>query len=146
MEQYLTYIVNNEHFAVAVEMIERVVRVVTIQSVAQSSTHCAGVINVEGVMVPVVNLRTLLSYPKKEIELTDILIIFRLEEARFALLVDAIGNAEFGEQQEGAESEMIPLPGAFEYMVKLKEEVIPVYDLKKLFASVEQACESQTAN
>ena len=149
MEQFLVYQLAEQDFALSIYQVERVVRVATITPLAKSHPVCLGLIDVAGTMLPVVDLRALLGLSKKEIELSDMLIICKLEgNERFILLVDNIRNAEFGSAHAAESSALIPLPQMLERMVSIGDQVIPVYNLEKLMeqANLGESLEHQTVS
>lgn len=135
MEQYLIFQLNNQKFALPIHLIERIVRVVEIRPLAKSSSHILGMIDVQGTAVSVINFRTLLGFPSKEIELSDMLLICK-DETRAALLIDRIEDTEYCEQQPYEKTVAIPLPECLDRFIKLHDEMIPVYKLEKIFSQV----------
>ena len=136
MDQYLIFQLNDQKFALPLQQIERVVRVVAFRSVAQSSPHILGVIDMEGKIISVVNFRTLLGFPAKEINLADVLLICQVQNTRCALLVDLVENTEFCETQQTENTPTIPLPESFDHFIKLQDQMIPVYSLEKIISLI----------
>ena len=134
MNQYLIFQLNGQKFALPVDIIERVVRVVAVRPLAQSCPHVVGVIDLQGTVVSVINFRTLLGLPTKEIELPDMLLICRLNGTQFALLIDSIENTEYCEEQQSENTPMVPLPEALNQLVQFQGDLIPVYDVEKVFS------------
>ena len=134
MEQHLIFRVNNQPFALPLFFVERVARVVTIRTIAQNRPHICGVIDFQGKVISVVNLRSIFGYPHKDIELSDILLICRLDNTLFTLLVDKVDNTEFCEDQKSENTPTIPLPETLEKFIKFHDQPVPVYNLQKIFS------------
>lgn len=74
MDQYLIFHLDAHLFAFPIEDVKRVVQMVAIRPLSQSSKHLLGVIDFHGTIISVVNFRTLLGLPPKEVEITDFLL------------------------------------------------------------------------
>jgi purine-binding chemotaxis protein CheW len=143
MDQYLIYKLNEQNFAIPLQVVARVVQTVAVRPLAHNCPHVVGVIDLQGSIISVVNIRSLLDLPTKEMELTDYLLICAFEGKRFALLIDAIENTEYCERQEG-DASAIPFPDALDHLIKYKDETIPVYQLEKIFKKFGVTSEAST--
>ena len=87
-------------FALLLSNIERIVQIVEIKRLPKMPEHVSGIINLHGEIIPVINLRFLFNLPKKEIELSDQLIIANTSTRKIALLVDSTQDVvEFSEDK-----------------------------------------------
>ena len=84
-------------FALYLSAVERVLRVVSIAALPNSPDVVLGVINMHGVIVPVVSTRRRFGLPDRDVELDDRLIIATIpasesysQSRRVALLVDSV--------------------------------------------------------
>jgi len=136
MDQYLIFGLDGKKFATLVSFVERVVRVVAMRELAHSSPHVLGVIDVQGEIISVVNLRTVLGLPNKEISLTDYLLICSVDNKRVALLIDTVMNTDYCERQEANSEQSIPLPEALDHLIKHENTTVPVYQLERLFSQL----------
>ena len=109
-----------------------VVRAVSIASLPQPSEWVEGIINLRGTIVPVFSLRALLSFPAREIELTDHLIVIEQDARLIALHVDhAVDLVNLVETQCEAVQAMQNLAPLVLFEAKLPGGIIHVLDPKK---------------
>jgi purine-binding chemotaxis protein CheW len=64
--KYLTFILGNESYGIAVLKIREIIRVITITAVPQMPAYVKGVINLRGKIIPVVDLRLKFGLAKAE--------------------------------------------------------------------------------
>lgn len=99
MEAILVFLLNQQKYGLSLSAVERVVPVVEFTAMPKAPVNILGVINLQGLMVPVYNTRLGLGLLQKEIALSDQLIIVQVEKRMIALLVDTvIGLLENPEQ------------------------------------------------
>lgn len=85
------FTMENEVYGIQVKKIREVLRVGNIRRVAGSSFQVLGVINVRGVIVTVVDMRTMFNLPQKEItDLSRIIIVELDDEQIVGMLVDFV--------------------------------------------------------
>lgn len=85
------FTLENEVYGIQVKKIREVLRVGTIRNVAGATYGVLGVINVRGVIVTVVDARTLYNMPSREIDDLSRIIIIELDEERtVGILVDFV--------------------------------------------------------
>ncbi len=88
--RYLMFQLDNRTYALPLESVQRVLRVVDIVPVPDSPPVMEGVINLHGDIVPVFNLRRWFKLPETPIRLNDRLILVQTGETMAAFLVDAV--------------------------------------------------------
>jgi len=133
--------VNGHRFAVPLEHVERVVRVVAITPSPGADPSLRGVINVGGEIVPVLDLRRCFGWPEGEIELSDRLVLVRVRGALAALLAEEVSGAllDAGPGWAGAAA-----PGGEGYRGFSAEdgEIVHLLDLERLLpAAADLPCE-----
>lgn len=85
------FTLENETYGVQVKKIREVLRVGNIRLVPGSSYQVLGIINVRGVIVTVVDMRTMFNLPQKEItDLSRIIIVELDDEQIVGMLVDFV--------------------------------------------------------
>ena len=80
-EHFLAFSVAERRFALPLAEVDRIVAAVEIQGLPQAPAFVRGVVNVGGVLVPVMDLRVLRALPPREMELSDRMILVRPEGA-----------------------------------------------------------------
>jgi purine-binding chemotaxis protein CheW len=130
-EQFLVFGLNGNRFAISLNFVQRVVRVVEITPVPEPPAGMRGVINVEGQIIPVIDLRHQLHLPEAEIMVSDYLIMVHNPKGRMALLVNEVLWII-----ERADHEIIPAGNIFPGLghirgaVKVGDEIVLLPDFK----------------
>lgn len=84
--------IEENQFALHLESVERVIHAVFITELPKSPDVIIGVINLEGEIIPVVNLRKRFNIKSKDIHPNDQFIIAHTESRVVALVVDKVGD------------------------------------------------------
>jgi purine-binding chemotaxis protein CheW len=96
----LAFEIDGYQFGLHLSEIQRVVQAVDIQPLPDVPDTVAGLINVQGNIVPVINTRRRLGLPERALELTDLFIIALAEKRSIALIVDSVqGVVEYTDDQ-----------------------------------------------
>lgn len=90
MRKYLGFVISDKEYAIDLEKVKQVSLIVEIMPVPERSFHILGLINVQGEITPVINLRSQLGLPEKAPELTDQLIIIQHDQRLAAIVVDKV--------------------------------------------------------
>jgi len=123
---------DEQRYALHLHTVTRVVRTVEITPLPKAPEIVRGVVNVQGQVIPVVNVRKRFRLPEREPELSDQLIIANTARRSIALEVDAVDGVI-----EHSGEEMIPmekiLPGTdyIEGVIKLEDGLVLIPDLDK---------------
>lgn len=81
---------DEQHYALNLSVVERVIPIVEITLLPKAPQIVMGVINFHGRIIQVVNIRKLFNLPVCPIELSDQLIIVRINEQQAAFIVDSV--------------------------------------------------------
>jgi purine-binding chemotaxis protein CheW len=125
-------------YALPLAAVERVVPVVELTPLPKGPEIVMGIVNLEGRVVPVVNVRRRFGHPDREVQLSDQLIVARTSRRPVALLVDRVEDLI-----ERAEHEIIQAPDVLpglEYVrgiAKLADGLVLIHDLNT-FLSLEE--------
>jgi purine-binding chemotaxis protein CheW len=138
MIQLVAFRLDEQQYALALNAVERVVRAVEITPLPQAPEAVLGMINFQGEIMPVVNLRKRLRLPERGIELKDQFIVARTLRRRVALVADAVtGIVECSASGVTPASAMLP---GLEYVtgiVKMENGLLLIHDLDQ-FLSLEE--------
>ena len=141
MSHLLLFNLSDLHCALPLTEIERILRVVEISPIPRAPEVVMGLVNVQGRIIPVLDLRKLFHLSASEISLNDQLIIARSTNGSVALLVDnVIGVGEYGEEDITSSDALFPGIECLDGVAKLKDGIIYIYHLDRLF-SAEHAAE-----
>jgi purine-binding chemotaxis protein CheW len=94
-----------------------------------------GVINVQGKVVPVFDLRMRFGRAEREVRVTDHFVIVNTARRKVALIVDAaVGVVRAEEAQVVAAAEILPEFDAIEGVVKLDGDIVFIHDLDRFLS------------
>jgi purine-binding chemotaxis protein CheW len=97
-----------------------------------------GVINVQGRVLPVMNLRRRFRLPERDISLTDQLVIARTPRRPVALIVDDVsGVLEYSAEEAVRARDIVPGIEHVEGVAKLPDGLVLIQDLER-FLSLEE--------
>jgi len=154
VEEHILFSVEGQQYALKLAVVERVLRAVEITALPESFGVICGVINLQGGVIPVVDLRRRFGLPPRELDPSDQLLIVQSGSARVALPVDetlgivreAVGDAlqagELGSQLSYV-CAVIPLDGAMAMVIDMDRLLTPV-EVESL-AAIEQGSQSGEA-
>ncbi len=145
--QLLAFSVGDYRYALPLSAVKRIVRAVEVTPLPDAPDTILGLINVQGQIMPVLNMRRRLGLPEREVNLSDRLIIGHTSKRTVALLVDAVSGVIEPKGQEVITAEKI-LPGAgcVGEVAKLAEEIVLVQDLDTFFSFEEEEALSGAAD
>ncbi|PKO14282.1 chemotaxis protein CheW [candidate division BRC1 bacterium HGW-BRC1-1] len=134
-QSLVVFSLDEERYALAVGCVQRVIRVVAITPLPQAPPIVIGVIDLGGVVIPVVNVRERFNHPPRDVRLSDHLLIATTGKRTVALLVDETNGVLDSPPESYAPAENI-LPGLemFDGAVKLADGLILIHDLDRLLS------------
>lgn len=96
----LLFSLDEQYFGLTLALVERVVLMVEITPIPEVSDKLLGIINVQGNIMPVLNLRAFWGLSTREFSVSDQLIIILSKQQRFALWVDCVIDlVEYSEEE-----------------------------------------------
>lgn len=131
--------------ALELSSVERVYRAVAVTPLPDAPDIVLGVINVKGVVLPVIDIRRRFRLPEKNLTPDDRLIIARATGRLVALVVDAVtGVIECAGEDITSASTIIPSIEYVEGVARLKGGMILIHDLAR-FLSLEEKTKLEQA-
>jgi purine-binding chemotaxis protein CheW len=137
--QLVVFTLDEQRYAVPLSAVERVVRMVEITTIPQTPEIVLGVINVQGQIIPVVDIRQRFRLAARAPHPSDQLVIARTSRRAVALVVDAVSEVVTLSGQEVVTGETIL--AHLDYLtgvVKRPDGLILIHDLDR-FLSLEEA-------
>ena len=136
--QYLVFTLDEWQVALQLSGVDRVVWAVAVTPLPEAPEIVPGVVNVQGQIMPVVDLRRRFGLAGREIDPADRFIIVRTSRRTAALWVDAVDGiiAPAAEAVVRAE-EILPGMGYIEGVVRLPDGMILIHNLDR-FLSMEE--------
>lgn len=137
-DKYLVFILEGQRYALHLPAVDRVVHMVHITPLPGAADIVLGIVNVEGRVIPVIDVRERFNLPKREISLSDRLIFAHTAQRPVALMADAVADvAECSKQSLVSAENVLPGLKHVEGIMKLGDELILIHDLDK-FLSLEE--------
>lgn len=136
--QLVVFILDNQGFALPLSAVTRVVRAVEITPLAKAPEIVIGVVNIQGQIIPVFNIRRRFRFPDRGIKLSDQLIIAHTSKRPVCMVVDGVsGIVECPEQKIIMADEILPGMEHIEGIAKLGSGMILIHNIDK-FLSLEE--------
>lgn len=136
-DKIILFTIDKALLGLPVSLVEHVTRAVEIRPLPRAPQIIHGLINVRGMVVPVIDLRLRLRMPAKELDCDDRFIIARTSTRVVALVVDSV--LEILETPSGTitgREGSPPLADGLQGVVKLEDGLVLIYDLD-LFLSLD---------
>ncbi|MBN1631051.1 MAG: chemotaxis protein CheW [Thermoleophilia bacterium] len=94
-ETWVLFSVDSQKYGLLIAEVERILRAVEVKPLPQSPPHVLGIINMQGAILPVIDLRYCLGRPERPIQPEDHFIVARTPTTIAVLPVDAaLGSVE----------------------------------------------------
>ena len=128
-----------QKYALQLSAVLLVVRAVEITTLPKAPVCVAGIIDFQGQVVPVFNLRQRFQLPERELQLADQIILARTARRLVALVVDAVGGVvECAEGETVTADTVVPGTEYVEGVVKQPDGLILIHDLNTFLALDEE--------
>lgn len=137
-DSLFVFTLDGQRYALPLPAVDRVVRMVAITPLPNAPDIVLGVVNFQGRVIPVINMRRRFHLPEREIALTDQLVVAHTARRPVALAADAVLDViACPAQSLIAAEEVLPNIEYVEGVVKLADGLILIHDLDK-FLSLEE--------
>lgn len=137
--QLLVFHLDDQRYGLLLGVVERAVRIVEITPLPKAPGIVLGVVNVQGRVVPVVNLRARFRLPERGIALSDQLVIARTKKRTIALAVDSVaGVFDFPEGEAVSAENIVPGTDYIAGVVKLADGLVLIQDLDRFLSLDEE--------
>lgn len=146
----LVFTLDDWRCALELSTVERVYRAVAITPLPDAPNIVLGVVNVRGVVVPVVDIRRRFCLPEKGLTPDDRLIVVNSSGRLVVLVVDSVADViSCSELDITSASAIAPNMEYVEGVARLKDGMILIHDLTRFLsleekAALEQALRSST--
>lgn len=139
MGSYTVLCLDDMRVALPLPCVERVVRAVYLTPLPDAPEIVLGVVNVQGRVIPAVNMRRRFRLPDRETALTDQLVIAHTSQRTVALVADAVsGIFEYAELDIVGAETILPGLEYIDGIVKFNDGLILIHNLDR-FLSLEEA-------
>lgn len=126
----LVFTLDEPRYALPLAAVERIVRAVEITPLPKAPEIVLGVINAQGRVIPVVDVRRRFRLPAREMLLEDRFIFVRTPRRLVALVADDVaGIRELAQHELVSAGEVLPFAGYLQGVAKLEDGLVLISDL-----------------
>ncbi len=131
----LVFTLDSQRYALRFDVVERVVRAVAVTPVPEAPENVLGIINVQGRIVPVINMRLCFHHQEKEICTSDQFIIITTALRTFALAADSVlGVVQCPTERVVPSREILPHLERVEGVMILPDGMILISDIDRILS------------
>ncbi|MES1981729.1 MAG: chemotaxis protein CheW [Pseudomonadota bacterium] len=137
----LVFSLNEQRYGLDVATVERVERMVEIHPLPQSPDIVAGIINMRGRIIPIINVRQRFRQPQRGFALSDQIIIAHTKRRTVGLVVDGIvAISEYPNEDIAGAKDILPAMEYVKGVVKMRDGLVLIHDLEKFLSVEEESC------
>jgi len=135
----VVWVLGTQRYALPVAAVERIVAAMEVTPLPDAPDLVCGVVNLQGRLVPVVNMRQRFGWPERELQLDDRLVVARTRRRWLGFFVDAVQGVidPPPEMLVTAEALCAEL-GCIAGVAKLADGLILIHDLERLLSTDQQ--------
>jgi len=139
LRKMVTFNLADGRFALAVSVIQRIIRVVEITPLPAAPAGVLGIINLQGRIIPVFDIAARFGLPERTMQLSDQLIIAATARRTLALLVDSVDDViEIPPEQIISAAQILPELPYVEGIVKTDAGLIFIHDIDAILSIGEE--------
>ncbi len=143
--EFVVFVLEDQRYALPLTSVEKVIRSVEIIPLPKAPDIVSGMINAEGRLLPVFNLRKRFRLPEKEIGPEDHMIVARASSRTVSFWADQVeGVIEWPAGRIVPPGGIHPEVGYVEGVIKLENGIVFIHNLDR-FLSLEEKTELDTA-
>ena len=137
--QIVVFTLDEPRCALYLSEVERVVRAVEITPLPKAPEIVLGVINAQGRIIPVIDVRKRFRLPPHELRLDDQFIITRTPRRSVALAVDSVvGVREVADWEMVEAGQSLPFAEYIQGVAKIEDNIVLIYDLDQFLSLDEE--------
>ncbi len=142
--QLVVFTLHDQRYALRLAAVDRIFRVVEITALPSAPEIILGVVNVQGRVIPVVDMCRRFQLPQRDIELSDQLIVAHTSQRTVALLVAAVvGVIDCAPSQIVAAAGILIHTRYVDGVLKLDDGLILIHDLDTFLSPLEDRALAQ---
>jgi purine-binding chemotaxis protein CheW len=137
-------LLDTQRYALRLAVVERIVRAVEVTPLPRAPEIVQGVVDVEGVVIPVMNIRQRLGLPEKQITPGDRFIVARTQRRPVIIVLDTVQSIlEIPTEQVMTADQILPHSRYLEGVVKFPDGMIFIHDLDQFLSLDEEQALTQ---
>jgi len=138
-DSYVVFTLDDLKFGLGLSCVERILRIVEITPLPRAPEIVTGVINIQGQIVPVYNIRRRFNLPEGEKSLNGQLIMANTSKNKVAIVADiVIGLVECTRQEVVPTADVLRGMDYVEGIIKQADGLIIIHDLDKFLSPGER--------
>ena len=135
LRKLVTFSLDDQKFALYVSAVQRIIRVVEVTALPKVPEIVVGIINMQGQVIPVFDIRMRFHLPAREMQLSDEFIIASTTKRTIALIVDSVNDViEIPEEKIIAAEQILPELEYVEGVVKTEGGMVLIHDLERFLS------------
>lgn len=139
LRKLVTFSLDDRKFALYVSAVQRIVQAVEVTTLPKAPEIVAGVINFQGQVIPVFDIRRRFRLPPREVRLADQMIIATTAKRIVALIVDSVNDViEIPEERITAAEQILPELEYVEGVMKTEGDMVLIHDLERFLSLPEE--------
>ncbi|MEF3254659.1 MAG: chemotaxis protein CheW [Deferribacterales bacterium] len=141
IQQYVTFNLDSEKYAMDIMFIEEIIRVTEITEVPRAPEFIEGIINIRGKVIPVVDLKKKLGLGSISQDNNTRIIITNIRNKKVGFLVDAVNEVIRIDSSEIEPTPAVTMTLDSSYIVgmaKTDKGMIIIIDIAKIFSAGEE--------
>ncbi|HDQ44065.1 MAG TPA: purine-binding chemotaxis protein CheW [bacterium] len=139
IQNFILFVLDEHDFVIPLESVLRIARAVSVKPLPNAPDIVEGILNVQGEVIPVVNLRKRFDFPPRPIEIEDHFIIAKTARRVIAILVDEVRDIiESQQTQIVNRADILPNMEFIEGVIKTDQDMYYIQDLDKLLSLEEE--------
>lgn len=137
--QLVLFNLDEQSYALYLSAVKRVVSMAEITPLPKVPEIVLGIINIQGEVIPAVNIRKRFRLPEREVDLSDQLIIAKTQRRNIAIIADSVSGVIIRQEEDLISREKI-LPGMeyVEGVLKLDDGIVLIHNLDSFFSLEEE--------
>jgi purine-binding chemotaxis protein CheW len=139
LRKLVKFSLDDRKFALHVSAIQRIIRVVEVTPLPKAPEIVVGIINMQGRVIPVFDIRMRFRLPGRNTELSDQMIIATTAKRTVALVVDSVDDViEIPGERIITAERILPDLEYVEGVVKTEDGMVLIHDIEKFLSLPEE--------
>ncbi|MDD4071621.1 MAG: chemotaxis protein CheW [Desulfobacterales bacterium] len=139
LDKLLTFCLDDRKIALYVSAVQRIIPMIEVSALPKAPEIVVGIINLQGTLIPVFDIRRRFRLPPREVHLDDQMIIATTAKRTVALIVDSVDDViEIPHERIIAAEQILPELEYVEGVMKSESGMILIHDLEQFLSLPEE--------
>jgi purine-binding chemotaxis protein CheW len=146
-EQIVVFSMEDQRYGLALAKVKRVVRMVEITPLPKAPDIVHGIVNMQGQVIPVINMRKRFSLPVREPDVMDQLVVADTDRRTVAIVADSVADVmDYPHESVIDSGRILPELDYVEGVLKFKDGLILIHNLDRFLSLEEENALDQAMN